>query len=67
MMLSIRGLKELPPTFEAEATVALKTAESVDPDADLQIFIESNKTPKELLPNFVFEPVSIVVCFLTLH
>eukprot|EP00026_Physarum_polycephalum_P001455 Phypoly_transcript_01457.p1 GENE.Phypoly_transcript_01457~~Phypoly_transcript_01457.p1 ORF type:complete len:724 (+),score=105.69 Phypoly_transcript_01457:1121-3292(+) len=54
-------LKETPAVLESEIQAGLRASEMIDPDVDLQMFIEANKTPKELLSPFVFEPYQAVV------
>ena len=44
--------------IESEVQAGLRSSEQIDPEVDLQMFIEANKTPKELLSPFVFESVS---------
>jgi hypothetical protein len=53
-------LKEIPSVIESEVLTGLKASEAIDADTDLQIFIESNKTPKDLVAPFVFEPVCVL-------
>lgn len=59
----------MPSVLETEVTGGLASAEQIDPDIDLQIYIDSNKTNKELLPHFSFDAVwfssfAIFVCYL---
>lgn len=49
--------------LESEVTAGLKASEQIDPEQDIQSFIEANKSPKELLSAFVFEPVCCLFCF----
>lgn len=55
-ILNFMGLlKEMPSVLEGEISQGLKASELIDPEADLQTYIDANKTPKELTIPFTFD------------
>lgn len=52
-----RLMKEMPAVLETEITAGVTHTENIDPEKDVQTFIETNKAPKEPLQPLVFEQV----------